>query len=74
MNSGSASMGIAMEKLVGNNYSHWKLCIEAYLQGQNLWNLMEDDDTDIPADTPQNAELRRQWKIKCGKTYFSCEL
>ena len=28
MNSGSASMGIAMEKLVSNNYSYWKLCME----------------------------------------------
>ena len=36
MNGGSAFMGIAMEKLVGNNYSYWKLCMEAYLQGQDL--------------------------------------
>ena len=31
MNGGSASMGIAMEKLVGNNYNYWKLCMEAYV-------------------------------------------
>ena len=71
MNSESASMGVAMEKLVGNNYSYLKLCTEAYLQGQDLWDLIEGDDTDIPADTPQNAELRRQWKIKCGKALFT---
>ena len=45
MNGGSASMGIAMEKLVGNNYSYWKLCMEAYLQEQDLWDLIEGDDT-----------------------------
>ena len=31
MNGGSASIGVAMEKLVGNNYNYWKLCMEAYL-------------------------------------------
>ena len=70
MNGGSASMGIAMEKLVGNNYSYWTLCMEAYLHGQDLWDLIEGDDTKIPADTPQNAKLRQQWKIKCGKALF----
>ena len=68
---GSASMGIAMERLGGNNYSYWKLCMEAYLEGQDLWDLIEGDDIEIPADTPPNAELRRQWKIKCGKALFS---
>ena len=71
MNGGSASMGIAMEKFVGNNYTYLKLCVEAYLQGQDLRDLIEGDDTEIPADTPQNAELRRKWKIKCGKALFT---
>ena len=45
--------------------------MEAYLQGHDLWDLIEGDDIEIPADTPQNAELRRQWKIKCGKALFT---
>ena len=28
---------------------------EAYLQGQDLWDLIEGDDTEIPADTPQQV-------------------
>ena len=64
-------MGVAMEKIVVNNYSYWKLCMEAYLQGQDLWDLIEGDDTKISADTPQNAKLRQQWKIKCGKALFT---
>ena len=89
MNGGSAPMGISMEKLVSNNYSYWKLCIEAYLPGQDLWDLywklcmgaylpgqdlwdlIEGDDIEILVDIPQNVELRRQWKIKCGKTLFT---
>ena len=36
-----------------------------------MWDLIEGDDTQILADTPQNAELRRKWKIKCGKALFT---
>ena len=39
--------------------------------GQDLWDLIEDDDTEIPADTPQKAELHQKLKIKCGKTLFT---
>ncbi|GMI96773.1 hypothetical protein HRI_003346600 [Hibiscus trionum] len=71
MNGGSSSSGIAVEKLVGNNYNYWRLCMEAFLQGQDLWDLIEGDDTSIPEDTSQNVELRRKWKIKCGKALFA---
>ena len=70
MNGGSAFMVIAMKKFVGNSYNYWKLYMEVYLRGQD-WDLMEGDDTEIPADTPQNAELRRKLKIKCGKALFT---
>ncbi|KAA8519835.1 hypothetical protein F0562_014075 [Nyssa sinensis] len=62
---------ISVDKLAGNNYRYWKLCVKAYLQGQDLWDLISGDDVVIPEDTPQNAELRRKWKIKCGKALFS---
>ncbi|KAA8538840.1 hypothetical protein F0562_025532 [Nyssa sinensis] len=68
MNGGSS---VSADKLVSNNYSYWKLCMEAYLQGQDLWDLISCDDAVIPEDTPQNAELRRKWKIKCGKALFA---
>ena len=49
--------------------------MEAYLQGQDLWDLIEGDDTEIPAYAPQNVELRRKWKIKyVEKPYLPCEL
>ena len=71
MNGESASTGIAMEELVGNNYNYWKLCMEAYLSGQDLQDLIEGDDTESPLDTPPNADLRLKWKIKCGKALFT---
>ncbi|KAA8521602.1 hypothetical protein F0562_012275 [Nyssa sinensis] len=68
MNGGSS---VSVDKLVGNNYSYWKLCMEAYLQGQDLWDLISGDDAVILEDTPQNVELQRKWKIKCGKALFA---
>ncbi|KAA8549858.1 hypothetical protein F0562_001542 [Nyssa sinensis] len=68
MNGGSS---VSVDKLVGNNYSYRKLCMEAYLQGQNLWDLISGDDVVILEDTPQNVELRRKWKIKYGKALFA---
>ncbi|ONK61043.1 uncharacterized protein A4U43_C08F25650 [Asparagus officinalis] len=44
--------------------------MEAYLQGQDLWDLVTGDDT-LPDDTLQLADARRKWKIKCGKALFA---
>ncbi|XP_048228241.1 uncharacterized protein LOC125369515 [Ricinus communis] len=45
--------------------------MKAYLQEQDLWDLISGDEAIIPEDTLQNAELRRKWKIKCGKALFA---
>ncbi|KAL0433336.1 UNVERIFIED_CONTAM: hypothetical protein Slati_2667900 [Sesamum latifolium] len=60
-----------VEKLVGTNYNYWRMCMEAYLQGQDLWELVAGADVEIPADTTENAESQRKWKIKCGKALFA---
>ncbi|KAK4404457.1 Retrovirus-related Pol polyprotein from transposon RE1 [Sesamum angolense] len=39
------------------------MCMEAYLQGQDMWELVASVDAEIPADTTENAESRR----RCGK-------
>ncbi|KAJ1388985.1 gag-polypeptide of LTR copia-type [Sesbania bispinosa] len=44
--------------------------MEAFLQGQDLWELVVGDDTIMPPDTPEMVEARRKWKIKCGKALF----
>ena len=33
--------------------------MESYLQGQDLWEMIDGADTVIPPDTPENVEL---WK------------
>lgn len=71
MNDGSALSNASVDKMVGNHYNYWKLCMKTYLHGQDLWDLVSGDETKIPQDTPQNAELRRKWKIKSGKALFA---
>lgn len=46
--------------------------MEAYLQGHDLWDLVSGDDSE-PNKGPANAELRRKWKIKCGKALFALQ-
>lgn len=45
--------------------------MEAYLQGQDLWDLISGDEAEITVDNPQNAELQQKWKIRCGKALFA---
>lgn len=58
--------------------------MEAYLQGQDLWDLVSGDEV-MPAETQEdaeavdageaipdkNAEARKKWKIKCGKALYA---
>ncbi|XP_038883872.1 uncharacterized protein LOC120074723 [Benincasa hispida] len=44
--------------------------MEAFLQGQDLWDLVSSDDS-IPKYTLENAETRRKWKVQCDKTLFA---
>ncbi|KAL4303890.1 hypothetical protein GQ457_10G000190 [Hibiscus cannabinus] len=68
-NSSNTQYGV--EKLVGTNYKYWRMCMEAFLQGQDLWDLVTGVDAEIPADIQENVEARRKWKIKCGKALFA---
>ncbi|KAK4429257.1 hypothetical protein Salat_1226000 [Sesamum alatum] len=71
VNGESANTQYGVEKLVGTNYKYWRMCMEAYLQGQDLWEPVVGDDTEIPANAFENAEPRRKWKIKRGKAFFA---
>ncbi|KAK9026279.1 hypothetical protein V6N11_039121 [Hibiscus sabdariffa] len=70
-NSSNTQYGV--EKLVGTNYKYWRMCMEAFLQGQDLWDLVTGVDAEIPADIQENVEARRKWKIKCGKALFALQ-
>ncbi|GMI80094.1 hypothetical protein HRI_001678700 [Hibiscus trionum] len=63
---GSTSNGI--RKLNNHNYGYWETCIESYLQGQDLWEIVAGTDTTPPPK--ENAEALRKWNIKAGRALY----
>ena len=59
-------MNGSLDKLVGNNYGYWKLCMKAYLRGQDLWDLISSDDCVIPNYTTVRLKM---CYIKCVCLY-----
>ncbi|XP_071688557.1 uncharacterized protein [Rutidosis leptorrhynchoides] len=70
-NVNNGGMVNGMEKLVGKNYKYWKMCMEAFLQGHDLWELVSGGEAIIPIETLENVESRRKWKVRCGKALFA---
>nr|CAD1829820.1 unnamed protein product [Ananas comosus var. bracteatus] len=57
-----------IKKLNNHNYGYWQTCIESYLQGQDLWEVIGGAETTPPPK--ENAEVFRKWRIKAGKAMF----
>lgn len=58
-----------MKRLNSHNYGYWQTCIQSYLQGQNLWEVVVVTKT----TPPDNAKALRKWCIKAGKAMFVLE-
>src|SRR6185503_11175825 len=70
-----ASSGI--KKLNSHNYGYWKTCMESYLQGQDLWEVVAGTEIVPPpkesgdsSGKKDGAEALRKWRIKVGKAMF----
>ncbi|KAK2998093.1 hypothetical protein RJ639_025701 [Escallonia herrerae] len=46
-------------KLTHINYNNWRSCLETYLQGQYLWDVVNGADT----TPPKSIKAMRKWKI-----------
>nr|CAD1834390.1 unnamed protein product [Ananas comosus var. bracteatus] len=57
-----------IKKLNNHNFGYWQTCIESYLQGQDLWEVIGGAETTSPQK--ENAEVFRKWRIKAGKAMF----
>lgn len=62
---------LGIERLTSSNYPIWKSCMEAYLQGQELWDTVNGNDTEIPEETPANERERKKWLARSGKAMFA---
>ncbi|KAL5848228.1 hypothetical protein ACOSQ4_006241 [Xanthoceras sorbifolium] len=59
-----------IKKLNNQNYNTWATCIESYLQGQDLWEVVGGSEVTQPTAEDANGILRK-WKIKAGKAMFA---
>ena len=46
---------VGMELLNQFNYKVWKACMESYLVGENLWDVVNGNDTSPLADGLENS-------------------
>uniref|UniRef100_A0A2N9EBN9 Retrovirus-related Pol polyprotein from transposon TNT 1-94-like beta-barrel domain-containing protein n=1 Tax=Fagus sylvatica TaxID=28930 RepID=A0A2N9EBN9_FAGSY len=59
-----------IKKLNNKNYNTWATCIESYLQGQDLWEVVGGSEVTQPTVEDASGTLRK-WKIKAGKAMFA---
>ncbi|KAI4357182.1 hypothetical protein L6164_001148 [Bauhinia variegata] len=62
------SIGFGMELLNQSNYKVWKTCMESYLIGEDLWEVVGGDDT---IALENNVEAFKQWRQKNAKAEFA---
>ncbi|XP_076898465.1 uncharacterized protein LOC143552048 [Bidens hawaiensis] len=64
-----SQVSAAIRKLKNNNYNTWSTCMVSYLQGQDLWEVVNGDSTAEPrVDT--NGVVHK-WRVKKGKAMFT---
>jgi hypothetical protein len=55
-----------VKKLNNQNYNTWSTCMESYLQGQDLWEIVAGSET----TPPDNDQALRKWKVRARKAMF----
>ncbi|KAH7844196.1 hypothetical protein Vadar_025334 [Vaccinium darrowii] len=53
-------------RLNTHNYQSWQSRIKSYLEGQDLWEIVNGNDT----KPPENAEKLKIWKVKAAKAMY----
>ena len=56
-----------MKKLNSQNYNTWSTCMESYLQGQDLLEVVGGDEIKQPG----NVVALKMWRIKASKALFA---
>ncbi|KAL3849192.1 hypothetical protein ACJIZ3_011074 [Penstemon smallii] len=59
-----------IKKLNNQNYTTWSTCMMSFMQGQDLWEVVNGTEVKQPEAEDTNGVLRK-WKIKAGKAMFA---
>ncbi|GKV49234.1 hypothetical protein SLEP1_g55997 [Rubroshorea leprosula] len=71
MDSSGRVVGLGMELLNQSNYNVWKTCMESYLVGEDLWDVVGGDDITALENNEENAKAFKQWRQKNAKAEFA---
>jgi len=63
-------IGLGIELLIESNYKVWRTCLESYLIGEDLWEVVSGDDTAAPENNAQNVDSLEQWTQNNDKEEF----
>ncbi|KAK3019269.1 hypothetical protein RJ639_004218 [Escallonia herrerae] len=71
-NSNNSSTQFGVEKLSKTNYQYWRLYMKAYLQGQDLWDIVGGENSEIPSEAVKNIDARKSRRDKAwrGKYWY----
>ncbi|KAG6475254.1 hypothetical protein ZIOFF_064472 [Zingiber officinale] len=62
--------GLGLELLNQSNYRIWKTCMESYLVGEDLWDVVSTNGVVAPANITENVEAFKKWKQQNAKAEF----
>ncbi|KAG6478070.1 hypothetical protein ZIOFF_061502 [Zingiber officinale] len=62
--------GLGLELLNQSNYRIWKTCMESYLVGEDLLDVVSTNGVVAPANITENAEAFKKWKQQNAKAEF----
>ncbi|XP_076907755.1 uncharacterized protein LOC143564329 [Bidens hawaiensis] len=57
-----------IRKLNQSNYTTWATCVKSYLQGQDLWGVTNEPDTELPRIDTNGAV--HKWNVKAGRAMY----
>jgi len=66
----SGRSGLGIELLNQSNYRVWNTCMESYLVGEDLWDVVDGNNTTSPTDESGNANALKRWKQLNAKVEF----
>ena len=59
-----------IKKLNHHNYNTWSTCMMSYMQSQDLWEVVNENET-VQQKAKDTNGMFMKWKIKVGKALFT---
>lgn len=63
--------GLGIELLNRSNYKVWRTCMESYLVGEDLWDVVDGEQVRNPEASAENSEALKKWKQLNAKAEFA---